>query len=63
MALIRGPECYLLRMGKVLLRKKARPRARAAAEVARPAAHIGGGGQVLAEKTFLLSTDSVLSFI
>lgn len=40
-------------MGKVLLREKARLRARAAAEVARPAAHIGGGGQVL-------STDSVL---
>lgn len=50
-------------MGKVLLSKKARLRARAAAEVARPAAHIGGGGQVLAETTFILSTDSELSFV
>lgn len=49
-------------MGKVLLSKKARLRARAVAEVARPAAHIRGGGQVLTGKSFTLSIDSELRF-
>lgn len=50
-------------MGKVLLSKKARLRARAVAEVARPAAHSGAGGQVLTRKSFTLSTDSELRFL